>query len=54
VHRLEAGTDADNLAEQKALERIGFIREGILREVAFRDGAWRDCVLYSLLRDQPR
>jgi [ribosomal protein S5]-alanine N-acetyltransferase len=54
VHRLEAGTDADNLAEQKALERIGFIREGILREVAFRDGAWRDCVLYSLLRDRPR
>ena len=24
VHRLEAGTDADNLAEQKALEHIGF------------------------------
>jgi RimJ/RimL family protein N-acetyltransferase len=53
VHRLEAGTDADNLAEQKALERVGFTREGVLRQVAFRDGAWRDCVLYSLLRDQP-
>jgi [ribosomal protein S5]-alanine N-acetyltransferase len=52
VHRLEAGTDAENHAEQKALERIGFTREGVLREVAFRDGAWRDCVLYSLLRDQ--
>jgi ribosomal-protein-alanine N-acetyltransferase len=53
VHRLEAGTDAGNLAEQKALERIGFTREGVLRHVAFRDGAWRDCVLYSLLRDRP-
>jgi [ribosomal protein S5]-alanine N-acetyltransferase len=52
VHRLEAGTDADNRAEQKALERVGFTREGVLRQVAFRDGAWRDCVLYSLLRDQ--
>jgi GNAT superfamily N-acetyltransferase len=38
VHRLEAGTDADNLAEQKVLERIGFTREGVLRQVAFRDG----------------
>jgi [ribosomal protein S5]-alanine N-acetyltransferase len=52
VHRLEAGTDADNLAEQRALERVGFTREGVLREVAFRDGAWRDCVLYSLLRER--
>jgi RimJ/RimL family protein N-acetyltransferase len=41
VHRLEAGTDAENVAEQKALERIGFTREGVLREVAFRDGTWR-------------
>lgn len=51
AHRLEAGTDADNVAEQKALERIGFVREGVLRQVVFRDGAWRDCVLYALLRD---
>jgi [ribosomal protein S5]-alanine N-acetyltransferase len=50
VHRLEAGTDADNIAEQKALERIGFTREGVLREVAFRDGAWRDSLIYALLR----
>jgi hypothetical protein len=38
------------IAEQKALERIGFTREGVLREVAFRDGAWRDSVIYALLR----
>ena len=54
VHRLEAGADADNVAEQKALERIGFTREGVLREVAFRDGAWRDTVIYALLRDEWR
>ena len=54
VHRLEAGTDAENLAEQKALERIGFTREGVLREVAFRDGSWRDTVIYGLLRDDRR
>jgi [ribosomal protein S5]-alanine N-acetyltransferase len=51
VHRLEAGTDADNIVEQKALERIGFTREGVLREVAFRDGAWRDSLIYGLLRE---
>ena len=50
AHRLEAGTDAENLAEQKALERIGFTREGVLREVAFRDGTWRDTLIYGLLR----
>jgi ribosomal-protein-alanine N-acetyltransferase len=52
VHRLEAGTEAGNLAEQKALERLGFTREGVLRQVAFRDGAWRDAVLYGLLRGE--
>jgi [ribosomal protein S5]-alanine N-acetyltransferase len=50
AHRLEAGTDVDNVAEQKALERIGFTREGVLREVAFRDGAWRNTLIYGLLR----
>jgi ribosomal-protein-alanine N-acetyltransferase len=54
VHRLEAGTDTENVAEQKALEHIGFTREGVLREVAFRDGAWRDTVIYALLRDEWR
>jgi RimJ/RimL family protein N-acetyltransferase len=51
VHRLEALTETENLAEQKALERAGFVREGVLREVFFRDGAWRDSVVYALLRD---
>jgi [ribosomal protein S5]-alanine N-acetyltransferase len=52
VHRLEAFTEVENVAEQKALERVGFTREGIMREVFFRDGAWRDSVVYALLRDE--
>jgi ribosomal-protein-alanine N-acetyltransferase len=44
---------SQNIAEQKALERIGFEREGVMREVAFRNGAWRDAVIYALLRDGP-
>jgi len=51
VHRLEAFTDAENIAEQKALERIGFQREGLMREVVFQNGSWRDAVIYALLRD---
>jgi len=53
AHRLEALTDAANVAERKALERVGFEREGVLREVAFRHGSWRDAVIYALLRDGP-
>jgi len=48
--RLEAGTDVDNVAEQRALEKVGFARDGILRSAAFQAGQWRDVVLYSRLR----
>lgn len=53
AQRIEAGTEADNHAEQRALEKSGFHREGVLRATAFRDGQWRDVVLYSRLRDDP-
>jgi ribosomal-protein-alanine N-acetyltransferase len=52
AHRLEAQTDAENVAEQAALERIGFTREGVLRGVRFRHGIWRDMMLYALLRGE--
>jgi RimJ/RimL family protein N-acetyltransferase len=50
VHRISAATETGNVAEQKALERAGFTREGVQRGVGWRDGAWRDGVIYSLLR----
>lgn len=50
AHRLEAQTDAENIAEQTALERVGFRQEGVLRGARFRQGAWRDMVIYGLLR----
>jgi RimJ/RimL family protein N-acetyltransferase len=50
VHRIEAATEVGNVAEQRTLEKAGFIREGVLRGIGWRDGAWRDGVLYSLLR----
>lgn len=53
VHRIEADTELDNVAEQKALEKSGFTREGVMRGAAWRDGGWRDGVTYSMLRTDP-
>jgi RimJ/RimL family protein N-acetyltransferase len=53
VVRLQAGTDIDNRAEQRALEKVGFRREGVLRSAVFQRGRWRDVALYSLLRTDP-
>ncbi|MGN6744323.1 MAG: GNAT family N-acetyltransferase [Amnibacterium sp.] len=50
IERLEASTDVENLAEQRALEKASYTREGVLRHSQFRDGAWRDNVLFSRLR----
>lgn len=50
ANRIEASTDVENLTEQGALKKAGFIREGVLRGAQFRAGAWHDLVLYSLLR----
>ena len=52
AHRLEAGTNTKNIAEQKSLERVGFRREGVLRGIVFQHGEWQDAVLYSLLRGE--
>jgi len=50
VHRLEAGTDAENVAEQRALEKAGFVRDGVMRQAQFRNGHWNDMAFYSRLR----
>lgn len=50
ANRVEACTETENLAEQRALEKVGFQREGVRRGCAFRDGQWRDMVVYGLVR----
>ena len=52
--RIEASTDVDNGAEQRALEHAGFTREGVLRSAQFRDGGWHDLVVYSRVRADRR
>lgn len=53
AHRVEASTDVDNIAEQRALEKAGYAREGINRRAQWRAGAWHDLVLYARLREDP-
>ena len=53
ANRVQAITTVENIAEQKALERAGFRREGIMRGLAFDGGHWHDGVLYARLRDDP-
>ncbi len=50
TNRVEAQTDVDNVAEQRALEKAGFIREGVARGSQFRAGAHHDLVTYARLR----
>lgn len=37
-NRVEADTDVENVAEQRALERAGFVPEGVLRGAQYRRG----------------
>ncbi len=54
ANRIQAGTEIDNVAEQKALEKVGFKREGVNRGHHFRAGRWRDGIMYGLLRGDER
>ena len=49
---VEASTDVTNVAEQRALEKAGFAREGVARRAQWRAGEWRDLVVYSKLRGE--
>ncbi|HEY7464999.1 MAG TPA: GNAT family protein [Candidatus Limnocylindria bacterium] len=50
LNRVEASTDVENIAEQRSLEKAGFVREGIQRGAQWRAGAYHDLVTYSRLR----
>jgi len=52
IARVQASTDRENIAEQRALERADFTREGTMRQAQFRAGAWHDMIVYSKLRGE--
>src|SRR5207248_1352428 len=51
LNRVEAQTDVENIAEQRSLEKAGFVREGIARGAQFRAGSFHDLVTYSRLKE---
>jgi RimJ/RimL family protein N-acetyltransferase/nitroimidazol reductase NimA-like FMN-containing flavoprotein (pyridoxamine 5'-phosphate oxidase superfamily) len=47
--RVQWRTDLRNVRSQRAIERLGAVREGVLRRHLRRaDGSWRDSVVYSM------
>lgn len=50
LHRLEADVDPRNERSIRAIERVGFQREGYLRERYHVNGELQDAILYGLLR----
>ena len=50
VSRVEASTDIENVAEQRSLEKAGYVREGVARGSQFRAGSYHDLAYYSRLR----
>ncbi len=52
THRIQTDTAVDNPAEQRALEKIGMVREGVIRQAEYRNGQYHDHVLYSILRSE--
>lgn len=53
LERVALRTDIRNERSQRAIERLGAIREGVHRhEMRRRDGSWRDSVHYSILRSE--
>lgn len=53
-HRIWAGTEVENIAEQRALEHAGLLREGRMRGGHFRDGQWGDSYIYGITRNDWR
>jgi len=44
VQRIEAATHAENVAEQRSLEKAGFHAEGVLRSCDFRQASAYGCL----------
>jgi N-acetyltransferase len=53
LNRVQLKTDSRNTRSQKAIERLGAIKEGVLRkDRILEDGYIRDTVMYSILKEE--
>lgn len=54
IHRVEAGTNVDNVASQRVLAKCGFEEIGLSRAHLFINGAWSDSrQFYRILHTNP-
>lgn len=52
-NRVELYVAGQNIRSQKAVEKIGGVKEGVLRNHGFRpDGSLRDTVIFSILKEE--
>ncbi|MCA9293905.1 MAG: GNAT family N-acetyltransferase [Phycisphaerales bacterium] len=51
--RVQLKTDMRNMQSQRAIEKLGAVREGVLRKAAIMHDGWlRDSVVYSITQDE--
>ena len=50
--RVEFHVAGQNLRSQKAVEKIGGVKEGVLRKHNYRHGQVRDMVIFSIIDDE--
>jgi RimJ/RimL family protein N-acetyltransferase len=51
--RVQLKTDGRNMVSQRAIERLGAVREGVLRRhMILEDGFQRDSVMYSIIAEE--
>jgi RimJ/RimL family protein N-acetyltransferase len=51
IHRLEARSAVDNVRGNRALEKLGAIREGLLRQCFECDGQLRDHLMWAIVKN---
>ncbi len=54
VQRIEALILPSNLASQKLVSKLGFVKEGTLRKKCYWNGDFHDMDMFSILRDEFR
>ena len=49
LHRISAYILESNIPSQKAVQKLGFKKEGLLRDSVFKGGAWQNQVIFAVL-----
>lgn len=50
IVRIESDTDVENIAAQKVLQKVGFLKEGTLRKYRYHHGTYHDSYIYSIIK----